>query len=389
MRTYTWIYLLGLVLALLPAATGAAPPHQSASAATRLVFLPIVTRQNAPPFSTSYYIESASPDFFRKLGCATAQELQTKGIAGGFVYLFFGQPAYTEPIPGESSGYGTLMLGDRKRFASIAEIRAAIQSWVDGYIQGYDDQRVFPCPRARLPLPRVTLSVATSNLPISITSPTFVATPLPQTTVESYTSLHGSSWAMMINNLDSYITQKNAQATITIAGGNNIELNWNTPQLTRQWVNGYNLLADSIYYNAGACEGCPQRPADARLTGWYVGAWTAEDVWSVSANLGARLVPQVYAEDGASARQWATLKQVTEPVFGPVPIEGVLTQYWACKDREKDASTDPCFQTRNLPEVGWKQQTEQLRCLGLPVDVPWSTDVRWDFALSGLPGGWE
>ncbi|GAB4207206.1 MAG: hypothetical protein OHK0022_35130 [Roseiflexaceae bacterium] len=152
-------------------------------------------------------------------------------------------------------------------------------------------------------------------------------------------------------------------------------------------MNGYNVLARFPYYNAGACEGCPQRPTDAQLSGPYVSSWTAEDIWFVSAGLDARLVPQVYAEDGASARQWATLKQVTEPVFGTLPIDGVLTQYWACKDRDKNAPADPCPQTRNLPETGWNQQAQQLRRLGLPADLPWLTDVRWDFDLSVFPGG--
>ncbi|GAB4207208.1 MAG: hypothetical protein OHK0022_35140 [Roseiflexaceae bacterium] len=210
---------LVLVLALLATPAHATAPHQSTSATTQRVFLPIVTRQIAPPFTTSYYIESANPDFFRKLGCATAQELQTKRIDDGFVYLFFGRPAYKEPIPGEPSGYGTLLLGNRERFASVAEIRASIQGWVDGYLEGYNDQRVFPCPKAQLPLPRIMLAVATSNLPISITKPAFATTPLPQSTVEFYTNRHGSAWAVMVNNLDSYIVQKNAERIIAITGG--------------------------------------------------------------------------------------------------------------------------------------------------------------------------
>lgn len=329
-------------------------------------YLPIVS--NAPPFfSTSYYIESANPTFFSKLGCVAAVEFGQRRISDGVVILFFGQPAYQETL-----GYGTLLLDGKHSFASVVQIQEAALSWIDGYINGYDDG-IFRCDPPIGTHPHMTLALSTSNQKLSIQIP--VASSATGAVIDPDPDMasHGKAWASLINYLAIEVPKRDPQQRLSVAGANDIEPAWNSAQQTRLWVGGYLALAKNRYYHVGSCDGCPERAADAPASGPYAFGWTAADLWAVSAQGSTQVLPQMYNELGTQARQWATLAQVTASL-GRINFAGALTQYGACEDQH-----DPCAELKNRPGLGWQQFSQALKEQRISTQLTWSTDVRWDF----------
>ncbi|GAB4206562.1 MAG: hypothetical protein OHK0022_33740 [Roseiflexaceae bacterium] len=377
---YLWLYRQALGALLLTALLQPQPPGDPAPTgpqivAERRVFLPVVAAQRPPQVTASDYVTGVTGlNTFRKLGCAAAYDTQQRPLADGVVILFFGQPAYTPPFGAEPGGYGTHLPG-AGRFVSIPQIRAAVQAWIDGYLDGFDDG-VFSCAAPSRGLPRITLVVATSNEPLVINQPLAAGAEQPDAGDPDPTMPeHGIGWGRLINNLGDYIVQKNGTRFLSIAGGSDIELAWNGPTNTRTWVESYYTLADYPLYVPGSCDGCPDNPKNAPSSGDYSFGWTAQDIWTVVTFKNTVVIPQIYLEDGTQARQWATLATVTRSL-GPIRFRGALAQFQACVDRQND---DPCTGVKNTPQQGWSQFAQALKNQALDSRLPWLTDVRWNF----------
>ncbi|GAB4207258.1 MAG: hypothetical protein OHK0022_35280 [Roseiflexaceae bacterium] len=344
----------------------------------------MVASQRPPGVVASEYVTGVTGlKAFSKLGCAAAYDTQQRPLRDGVVILFFGQPMYKPPFGAEPGGYGTSLPGVRS-YASIPQIRAAVQAWIDGYLKGYEDE-TFSCAAPTSGLPRRTLVIATTNERFLIDQPLT----LNGTTPEQYLALdgttpqvgdpdptlreHGIAWGQLINLLSAYVTQQNGNSYLTVTGGNDIELAWNGPTDSRIWIEGYYEVTARPLYVAGACDGCPDNPRNAPASGPYSYGWTAQDIWTVVALKNTVVIPQIYREDGIQARQWATLATVTRSL-GPIRYAGALTQFQACVDRQ-----NRCTEIKNTPQAGWSQFTQALKDQGLDSRLPWLTDVRWEF----------
>ncbi len=87
---------------------------------------------------------------------------------------------------------------------------------------------------------------------------------------------------------------------IDFAGANDIELSWNDPRTTRNWVRGYVARQLPVLRL--------RRRRRMPAAGRCAGAWTMEDLWYVSwGALHAWPIPEIYTPDRMNARQWYNL----------------------------------------------------------------------------------
>jgi hypothetical protein len=151
------------------------------------------------------------------------------------------------------------------------------------------------------------------------------------------------------------------------AGANDIELSWNGPRHTRNWVRGYESAARHPYYNYGSADACPPR-------GRCAGAWTLEDVWWVSWGAPhAWPIPEIYTPNWSQALQWYNLALYSYRRHGStMRFMGVMSQRGACW-----RAKDPCRGMNNTPERAWRQLTTLLnRDPRTRQHIFWVTDIR-------------
>ena len=87
-------------------------------------------------------------------------------------------------------------------------------------------------------------------------------------------------------------------------------------------------------------------------------------------------MPQQYAEDGASARQWQQIARYVAVAHGVnMHFEGALTQKQAC-DQRLDCNVG----SENPPVQGWLFFREELNSDTLTYQhLFWLSDMRWQF----------
>jgi len=133
-------------------------------------------------------------------------------------------------------------------------------------------------------------------------------------------------------------------------------------------VNGYGSVAKHPYFDFGDAAGCPP-------TGNCIGRWTVEDVWYVSwGGRWALPLPEIYAPNGSSAREWQRLSLYSLQRHGrAMIIAGDMSQRRACRQ-----SADPCRGMNNSPERAWRLLSRALNSEPRTAQsVRWSTDVTW------------
>ena len=292
-----------------------------------------------PPYSTSLYMKTVNPTTFFSLGCEYGgQDQLTPGAQDTVVFFAFGKPTMNDGIYGASLfGFGP---------ASTDEIEEAIIQFGSGYRSCLGDDEYS----------HLRVAVGTSNYG----DPDLV----------SWWD-HGRKWARMVNDINKYFINEGLFTWVDAVGASDMELAWNGPPVTRQWVEGYDYANKYPLYNFGAAEGCPTRLAPQ----WQCASpWTQEDVWYISFGSGASYpMPLIYATNGVNARQWAWLSVYAVENHGAqMQFKGSFTQYQACQQR------GGCDQLDNTPEEGWQQlydelnydeRTEQL--------LQWTTDIKW------------
>ncbi len=279
-----------------------------------------------PKATTSRYMKTTDPRMLYNEGCS-------QGAAGqnGVVILDFGQPWYN------GRTFGTIIFGSNT-FRSIAQIEEAAKEFLRGY---------WSCSPYG---PRIVLVVGTSNYR------------------GSTTWSHGKAWAEMVNRIGTWISQPPSFASQeSVAGGSDIELDWNTPANSRSWVRGYDTVNVWPMYDYGDAAGCP--PYGSCNNGW-----TQDDVWYVSwGNPAAYAIPEIYTTNGSMAAQWHRVVLYAHTARGQdMTISGVLTQYQACRD------SGGCSQTGNTPAQGWSQLWDRLNAdARTRQSLAWSTDITW------------
>src|SRR5581483_7392751 len=174
-----------------------------------------------PASSISYYVRKPDSTLLVLKGkqCAEAQVNGTSDRDAG-VALLFGEPAKIRATYGASLwGYPT----------SVNDIASLVQDFVIGYYNALQADRTA----------HVRIVVTTSNYGNNVTA------------------LHGAAWAQMVDDLALWVLAQGYSGQVDIAGGSNIEPDWNGAATTRAWVDGYASVAHRFMYNVGAASGCP------------------------------------------------------------------------------------------------------------------------------------
>jgi hypothetical protein len=158
-------------------------------------------------------------------------------------------------------------------------------------------------------------------------------------------------------------------------------MEWNTPARTFDWIDGYESVNTQPLYTIVESSGCPQTGTGStnqncnHLKRAYLGSyqWTQDDLYRVAWQGTSFPIPQQYATDGASARQWQQIaRYATLARSANIDFKGALTQKQACDQRGCVATS------RNLPSQGWLLFRDALNIDSLTYqNVLWSSDMKW------------
>lgn len=316
-----------------------------------------------PTSALSYYVQEESPASMWALGCAVGQHDQnTPGKQDNLVILNFGQPWV------ENGVYGAGSFTPYWHFISLADMETAVRNYLLAYYNcsGSDNES------------QMMVGIGTNNYgSMNMGSSSTVR----RDTMYSF----GQRWADMVNNLTIWAAQNGYSGQVSTAGAMDIEWgggSWNTPAVTRAWVDGFNANDRGvyIYFNFGACSGCPSSYNASTTPTWVHSAqgWTINDVWYVSWGVApSYAVPEIYLNSGVNARQWQTLSEyAARHKGGRIDYSGPMTQYQACVQRSDDST---CPQMDNTPEQGWQQLYDALNASPLTAQplLRWVTDIAW------------
>ncbi len=308
-------------------------------------FMPVAkfVLPTAPLYSTSYYMLTVNGATLQDMGCKIGQvDRNLPGSRDSVVILDFGSPKKV------GSEYGTdlFWLGP----ITITQISNAVKNFGQGYYTCVGDDRDS----------RVYVGVGTTNYHTSISN-----------TTDFYN--HGVAWARMVNDLNTWMTAQGYSSQVLVVGANDVELAWNTPTITKAWVNGYNAAHKYDWYDYGSLDGCATNNyPNSSICG---NGWTREDAWYVTyGTYPVWPLPLIYATNGVNAQQWALLSLYSYNTRGYSFIFiGPMTQKQAC-----DQSPGQCPGLDNTPLQGWNQlYTELNRNLSTAFTPPWLTDIKW------------
>jgi len=187
----------------------------------------------------------------------------------------------------------------------------------------------------------------------------------------------GQAWAQMVNDVAAWVVDQRYSGRVDIAGGSDMETDYDSPAVTRAWVDGYASVSPQRFlYDVGDAAGCPTSRATA-TAGSCDSGWNQEDVWHVSWGADpAQPLPEIY--NTSNAKQWANLSlygylNPGRRNGGSVIMAGALTELGACTQYPSDQTCKPPF----TPAQGWKSLDDQLNNdLRTKQSLPWSTDVR-------------
>lgn len=306
---------------------------------------PTAHAATAPLWAPSRYMNTVDPNILYDLGCKLGRrDRDLPGTQDNLVVLMFGRPALRNDAQGIPR-QGTILYSNQ--FASASAIAAAVQQFGRAY---------WACTSFDLDS-TTRIVVGTSN------------------NMGEVTAAHGTAWAQMVNDIGNFFIANGYSTQAHIAGGSDMELDWNGPGVTKPWVDAYDAINDWLLFNFGDAAGCPQAGATSTPAACNSG-WNQEDVFYVSWGAAPAVpLPQIYRTDGAQARQWQQIKlyaYLRYPRF--MQFQGALTQYNACLERTCDPSI------RNTPEAGWTQLYDALNADTRTAQtvLTWSTDITWN-----------
>ncbi len=321
--------------------TKTATPSQTAT----ITQTPSATPVTSPPlWSRTMYVNTDGGQVLYDKGCELGTQHQnTAGKQDAVVVLDFGSPG----AHGDGS-LGTTLFGIG--VLRTSEIAARVELYAQGYYVCSGTDRTS----------KLTLAIGTTNYG------TWLAT-------GTNARDHGRAWALMVNDVNTWLVQQGYAGQVTAVGASDIELTWNGPGVSKAWVNGYDEVNLYDYYDYGDMAGCPSR--DRQSSNCY-SPWTMADVWYVAFGTPPSYpLPLIYATNGVNARQWSWLSLWSFNNKGyRMNIAGSFTQCQACLQRSSDPS---CPYLNNKPAVGWQQLYDSLIIDGVSQGLRWSTDIFW------------
>jgi len=343
------------------------------------IYLPLVMNNPSPPlYSTSYYIQNPDPTKIFDLGCALGtRDAASPGTQDSLVILAFGKMWVFE-VQGKTT-YGVRTFSDpnngyTRYNLSFAEVEARAQSFASGYWACSANDRAS----------QLTLGIGVNSFDF------FNQTNRTQDNMRGLAVDFGRNWANMINRLNAWAIPNGYRSQILFTGAMDIEWSgpdpddglyyWHTPYVVRGWVDTFDAYDNgtSIYFNFGACVGCPTESSPSWIYSTAM-PWAQADIWYVSWGAQpAYSVPEIYRNDGYLARQWAAVSKYGSLVKGSrIVFSGVMTQMQACQQR---SGSDPsCSSLDNTPAEGWAQLVDAISSDAFTqTNLPrWSTDIRW------------
>jgi len=183
------------------------------------------------------------------LGCGIGtHDANTPGAQDGLVILDFGKPTNNNGELGVSGMY----VNGHVNMPTIVEL---VKEVADFYRS---------CSAAD-PSSHLRIGIGTSNYGSNVTY------------------AHGAAWANVVNQVNNWLISKGYFARVDAYGASDLELSWNTPSVTINWVNGYDSANLYPLINFGAAEGCPTR-LDPTLN--CSNGWTSEQRWYISYGVG-------------------------------------------------------------------------------------------------------
>ncbi len=343
------------------------------------VFLPLVSKIVPPSyFSTTWYVTTSLFDYTNG-----KRNIYYKGVEAGnltapsgrqdqLVILHFGRPRT------DGNQVGTRAYSDDSGdLTSTNDIFVYTQDFINGFMVGALAKNDYDS--------KLELGVGTSNLVWDyIDGRDDPCDEYFCTTEDAYK--HGKAWADMIARINTWVIDQGYANRVWVAGASDIELSWNSAEVTHAWVNGFDVYDDEfdqekyIFYNFGACESCDiginpdifPNP-DKNITGdWtysdvHYSAWGADSAWPVT---------EINLNNAWNANQWANISMVgVDMGYSPMFFLSALTQYQACLSVDDDA----CPYTDNTPVEGWSQLMKAINTRPETSQqyIPFITDIDW------------
>jgi hypothetical protein len=153
-----------------------------------------------------------------------------------------------------------------------------------------------------------------------------------------------------------------------------MEIGWNDPYTTRQWVDGYDSVSNWPMFNFGDAQGCPQ--LRTYQNSYCDNGWYQYSIWYISGRGGLNSsvpLPLIYDNDGANGRQWFSLSAYGYDLQnGRMNIQGSVTEFLACSQRGCNPNLD------NTPQEGYSDLYYAL--ISDPITrqtLKWSTDIGY------------
>lgn len=317
---------------------------------TQFTYFPLFGYLEQRPAATSYYLPTVDGDFLYDLGCEQGlRDLQAEGPQDSVAVLDFSYPVYDSNF-----GYGAALFEDDPTHhpttpVSIEAIKQAVKRFARGY---------YNCSGADVDS-NLVVGVGTNNKPTSITT-------------ESRAAGHGKAWGAMVSDLNQWALDQKILHQVQIYGASNIEVSWNTPSWTRDWIAGFEENEDVFLLHFGDAAGCPYEDNPH----WSCGPnWEVEDVWYVSWGAPSALpLPLIYLTNGIHAKQWAYLSRYSVENHGyRMDFTGVFTSWAYCQQFPQW-----CSGIDNTPEEAYQQMMEELsKDSATTQTIRWKTDIRW------------
>ena len=323
----------------------------------QFVYLPLLhnplSPELIPPYvSTSYYLQDIADQAMLDLGCEIGIEAVDDGSLTRFVHLHVGQPGVN---PDDETIRGIIMHASPPQsplpqYVAFEDLKQAVQMLALGYLDCVPSNDV----------PLLTLAIGPNNDGAHIDFD------------------HGAAWGQWIQEMNAELEVGPSRFRIQIVGAADLELGFNGPTETRNWVDGYYSVS-AILYNLGTLNGCPS----ANFPNFTCGTveypdWTLDDMVHImsgppGSSFGTRAVPQIYDTAGENARQWTYLAEYIEDTADyDFRLVGTLSQAEACQQR------GGCEGIDNDPGEAFLQLVFRLiEADTVPQNLEFASDIRW------------
>lgn len=233
---------------------------------------------------------------------------------------------------------------------SISDIESVVDAYSDGFFAGLSGSDS-----------NLTVAIGTSNLGQQV----------------NYQS-HGAAWAQAVDSVQNYVTQAGYSQRISIAGADDMELDYNTYNATFPWIQGFASANPNgrLLMDYGDSAACPQS-GTTTTPGACNNGWTQQTLWYAAYYYNFEFpTPEIYTPDSAQARQWQQISLWGYLTQSNQAIRFVssFTQLGSCQQGHYCAPG-----TDNSPDTGFSQLWDTIYSDSrTAIGFSWSTDIRYE-----------